>query len=57
VDGDRGSLTTGRDGQPATLPPNGRVLIAGGYNGSYLSSAEMYDPKTARCYRLRLVQP
>ena len=28
----------------ATLLPNGKVLVAGGYNGSYLSSAELYDP-------------
>ena len=24
--------------------PGGLVLVAGGYNGSYLSSAELYDP-------------
>jgi hypothetical protein len=26
--------------------PNGKVLVVGGYNGSYLSSAELYDPVT-----------
>ena len=30
------------------LLPNGKVLVAGGYNGSMLSSAELYDPATAR---------
>jgi hypothetical protein len=28
----------------ATLLPNGKVLVSGGYNGGYLSSAELYDP-------------
>ena len=32
----------------ATLLANGKVLIAGGYNGSYLNSAEVYDPATGR---------
>jgi hypothetical protein len=26
------------------LLPNGKVLVAGGYNGSFLTSAELYDP-------------
>src|SRR5215831_11256327 len=41
-----GSLGTARSAHTATLLPNGKVLVAGGYNGSYLSSAELYDPGT-----------
>src|ERR1039457_2483941 len=39
-------MSTGRDGLTATLLPNGKVLVAGGWNGSYLTSAELYDPAT-----------
>ena len=39
-----GSLSTSRSGHTATLLPNGKVLVVGGYNGSYLTSAELYDP-------------
>jgi hypothetical protein len=43
-----GSMTTARSRQSATLLPNGKVLVAGGYNysgGSLpLASAEIYDP-------------
>ena len=41
-----GSLVTARSRHTATLLPNGKVLVAGGNNGSALSSAELYDPAT-----------
>jgi hypothetical protein len=45
-----GSLSTVRQGAAVTLLPNGKVLFAGGNNGSGytgdLSSAELYDPTT-----------
>ena len=44
-----GSMITGRYGATATALPDGRVLIAGGYNfgsdSEILASAELYDPK------------
>lgn len=41
-------MTASRAGHTATLLPNGKVLIAGGFvgNGSGLSSAEVFDPAT-----------
>ena len=45
--GNTGSLTTGRSELSAALLPNGKVLVAGGFNGSALASAELYDPATA----------
>jgi len=41
-----GSLTTGHARHTATLLPNGKVLVAGGFDSSFSpsSSAEMYDP-------------
>src|SRR4029434_3988894 len=41
-----GSLANARYGHTATLLPNGKVLVAGGYNldSGYLVSAELYDP-------------
>lgn len=41
-----GSLATGRSQHTATLLPNGKVLVAGGLDGSQqiLQSAEIYDP-------------
>jgi YVTN family beta-propeller protein len=47
-----GKMSTGRYMAAAALLPNGRVLIAGGYNydngaNSYLTTAEIFDPATA----------
>ncbi len=41
-----GSLATAREGHTATLLASGKVLVEGGYNGSVLASAELYDPAT-----------
>ena len=44
-----GSLATARAYHEATLLPNGKVLIAGGYHGDFapLAKAELYDPASA----------
>src|SRR5204862_349242 len=39
-----GPLVTARQNHTATLLPNGKVLVAGGDDGSRLASAELYDP-------------
>jgi len=41
-----GSLATARSDHTATLLPSGKVLVAAGQAGGYLSSAELYDPVT-----------
>lgn len=42
-----GSLTMARYGHTTTLLPNGKVLVAGGSDGTtVLASAELYDPDT-----------
>jgi Galactose oxidase, central domain len=41
-----GALTTPRRNHTATLLPNGKVLIAGGFAGKYLARAELYNPAT-----------
>jgi N-acetylneuraminic acid mutarotase len=38
-----GSLLTPREGHSATLLPDSRVLVVGGYYQSWLASAEVYD--------------
>ncbi|HEX6139139.1 MAG TPA: kelch repeat-containing protein, partial [Candidatus Limnocylindria bacterium] len=45
-----GSMLEARHGHTATLLPDGRVLVAGGYTTSWsvMASAELYDPITGR---------
>ena len=39
-----GSMSTPRGCHTATLLPDGRVLVTGGYSGVFVGSAELYDP-------------
>jgi hypothetical protein len=41
-----GALATARAYHTATLLPDGKVLVSGGYSSSGLASAEVYDPAT-----------
>jgi len=42
-----GALANARDSYTATLLPNGKVLVAAGFNGgTILGSSELYDPAT-----------
>ena len=44
-----GSLMTARSGPTVTTLSDGRVLVAGGANGTtFPSSAELYDPATGK---------
>ncbi|CAF3966263.1 unnamed protein product, partial [Adineta steineri] len=36
------SMSAGREHHTASTLSNGSVLVAGGYNGGYLNSAELY---------------
>lgn len=43
-----GSLSVGRSWHTATLLPNGKVLVTGGFgNSNYVATTELYDPATA----------
>ncbi len=41
-----GTLNTARSSHTATLLPNGKVLIVGGYSSGQTASAELYDSAT-----------
>ncbi len=43
-----GSTTSAGEGHTATLLPDGRVLVVGGYRDDWLATAELYDPGSGR---------
>src|SRR5674476_341518 len=42
------SLVTARNGQTATLLPNGKILVAGGSTGVVTKFSELFDPATGQ---------
>jgi len=49
-----GSLAILHEGHAATLLPDEKVLVAGGYHARYLASAELYDPTSGTKSALRV---
>jgi hypothetical protein len=43
-----GDMSESRMDHSATRLPDGRVLVIGGFNGSYLKTAEIFDPRAGR---------
>ena len=41
-----GKMSIGREQHAAIRLGNGKILLAGGYNDRYLSSADIFDPAT-----------
>ena len=49
--GSTSSMATARDGEGATLLPDGRVLVAGGRDLGEVADAEIYNPRTGKFSR------